>query len=265
MYTRPPESLIWGSLVVLLSMDVISPEMINDLGFRTENFEALKAELRNTITESKSNSTADISYSLWSQALSKVEASLGWQVRCDFEKWGVKFPCDSDAALKELDAWERTWPDLGNVLRWSQSALPWGEDVASGYHSAVRNRIFDQKLQERLAGTVSEWDDTCFRRYANENRTFKADFFTTLSMGAERLRLCRFWKKESLSLSAEQKAVVWQLGLEVWNRMHYSKVTDLKIVRSEYDKGAEKAAAALNFGNQRYALLPSPDILLSYV
>lgn len=266
MNTRPPESLIWRNLIVLPSMDVISSDMMNDLCFQTENYSALKAELRNTIKESDLDSNT--SYALWDNALQKIEATLGRRVRSDFEQWGLGFPCDSDAVLRELDAWERTWPDLVNTLRSSPSVAPWGDRLASDYRSAVRNQTFDQKLEGRLADPLSEWDKACFSRYANEDLMSESEFFTPLIMGADRLRLCQFWKHASTSLSAAQKQLVWQLGSDVWSRMHGSmNEADLKMMRAEYgdEESFQKALSALNSFNPKPIQLPSPDIMLSYV
>jgi hypothetical protein len=55
------------------------------------------------------------SYALWSQALHRIDARLGRRVRNEFEQWGIRFPCDSDSVLGELDAWQRTWPDVANT------------------------------------------------------------------------------------------------------------------------------------------------------
>jgi hypothetical protein len=123
MIKRLPESRAWRNLVVLPSMDVIDADAMTDLGLRSANFPALQAELRKAVTTS--NLDPDASRELWQAALDRVGRSLGPQVRADFETWGNTFPCDADTILPELDAWERTLPDLANVLRASRSASPW--------------------------------------------------------------------------------------------------------------------------------------------
>ncbi|KAA3514056.1 hypothetical protein CPJ18_11060 [Agrobacterium rosae] len=247
-------------------MDVISDDLMKEIAFRSADYSALKTELRNTMMESDLDPSA--SYALWNQALHRIDARLGRRVRIEFEQWGIRFPCDSDTVLGELDAWERTWPDLANSLRSHPSTTPWGDNLALDYRAALRNDVFGQKLDKRLASPLSKWDEECFGRYATADLSSKAEFFTTLSVGAERLRLCRFWKHASASLSPDQKRLVWRLGSDVWNRMHHPMTeADLKTMRDEYqdEQSFQNACSALECYSPRTPRLPSPDIMLSYL
>ncbi len=265
MNNRPPESRVWRNLVVQPSMDIINADLMTDLGMRVENFSSLQTELRKAVEESKFD--PDASFSLWHQALARIELALGRQVRSDFETWGTSFPCDSDAVLRELDAWEKTWPDLANALRSSQSSAQWGENLASEYRLHARKTAFERKLEERLALPLSEWDKYCFSHYSNEDLMSEAEFFTTLSLGADRLQLCHFWKIVSGNLSVEQKEIVWLLGSDVWERSHgVMTEADLKTMRAEYDdeQSFKNALAALEAYNPKPVQLPHPDIMLSF-
>lgn len=167
MKNRPPESRVWRNLVVLPSMDVINAEMMTDLGMSIENFSSLQNELRSAIVEKQFD--PDASFSLWQHALSRIASTLDRQSRDNFEAWGMGFPCDSDSALPELDAWERVWPELANALRSSQSSAPWGEEIARTYRQDARNSEFERKLEERLTHPLSEWDKRCLSHYSNED------------------------------------------------------------------------------------------------
>jgi len=265
MINRPPESRAWRNLIVLPSMDAIDADAMSDLGMRSANFQALQAELRKTVTAS--NFDPNASLILWQAALEAIETSLGRQVRSDFEAWGKSFPCDSDAVLPELDAWERTWPDLANVVRASQSASPWGEDLANLYRTTMRKTDFERKLEERLSRPLSEWDKTCFSHYANEDLMSEAEFFTTLALGADRRQLSHYWQKAAASLSGDQKAVIWKHGQDVWAQMHGAMTDDdLKTMRKEFsdEQSFREALAALEAYNPKPVQLPHPDMLLSY-
>lgn len=265
MINRTPESRVWRNLVVLPSMDAIDAEMMADLGLRCTSFPALQVQLRKVMTAS--NFDPEASLTLWQAALDQIEGSLGIQMRRDFQAWGKAFPCDSDAVLSELDAWERTWPDLANVVRASPSAFPWGKDLAILYGSMMGKTDFERKLDERLCYPPSDWDKTCLSHYANEDRMSEAEFFTTLALGADRLQLSRYWKKAAASLSDEQKSVVWKLGQDVWAQMHGTMTqADLEAMRHEFsdEQNFRDALASLAAFDMTPAELPHPDSLLSF-
>lgn len=265
MINRLPESRAWRNLVVLPSMDVIDADAMTNLGLRSANFPALQEELRKAVTAS--NFDPDASRELWQAALDGVGTSLGPQVRADFETWGNTFPCDADTILPELDAWERTWPDLANVLRASQSASPWGECLSDLYRSAMRKSGFEEKLEGRLSHPLSDWDKTCFTHYADADLTSEGEFFTTLTLGADRLQLARFWKNAAALLSGEQKCVIWKLGQDIWAQMHSAMTDDdLKEMRGEFsdEEDFREAFAFLDAYRPRTVELPHPDILLIF-
>ncbi len=265
MIDRSPESRAWRNLVVLPSMDVIDADAMTDLGLRSANFLALQEELRKAIADS--NFDPDASRELWQAALDRVGRSLGPQVRADFETWGNTFPCDADTILPELDAWERTWPDLANVLRTSQTASPWGEDLSNLYRSTMRKTGFEEKLEERLSHPVSDWDKTCFSHYAHADLTSEGELFTTLTLGADRLQLAQFWKNAAALLSSEQKSVIWKLGQDIWAQMHGAMThDDLKQMRGEFsdEEDFREALAFLDTYRPRTVELPHPDILLVF-
>lgn len=266
MKNRPPESRAWRNLVVLPSMDVINADMMTDLGMYTENFSSIQIELRNAVVDTKFDPNA--SFSLWQHALSRVGSTLGRQTRDEFEAWGTGFPCDSDAVLPELDAWERVWPELSSALRSSQSAAPWGEDIARQYRLASGRNDFERKLEERLTHPLSEWDKRCLSHYSNEDLMSEAEFFTTCSLGSDRLQLGRFWKSIADDLSAEQKEIIWSLACDIWRRSHDAMTDfDLKTMRAEYgdEQSFQDALTALETYNPKPVQLPHPDMLLSYV
>jgi hypothetical protein len=265
MNKRPAESRTWRNLVVLPSMDVIDAGAMSDLGFHSDDFPALQAELRVVIRDDNFNSSSALS--LWQTALHRIETALGRKTRENFETWGMALPCDSDAVLPELDAWERTWPDLATILRTSSAAAPWGEPVAAAYRSMTRKSAFEQRLEERLSLPLSDWDKTCFTQYAHEDLMSEAEFFTTLNLGADRLALAQFWRKVAADLSPERKDMVWTEGQDVWARMHGAMTdADLKFMRAEFadQNSFEAALAALRSYNPSRVQLPHPDMLLSY-
>ncbi|CDZ42273.1 Hypothetical protein NGAL_HAMBI1146_50390 [Neorhizobium galegae bv. officinalis] len=264
MINRTPESRVWRNLVVLPSMDAIDAEGMADLGLRSTSFPALQVQLRIAVTASNFDSEASLT--LWQAALDQIEGSLGIQMRRNFEAWGKAFPCDSDTVLSEFDAWERTWPDLANVVRASPSAFPWGNDLAILYGSTMGKTDFERKLDERLCYPPSEWDKTCFSRYAGEDLISAAEFFTTLALGADRLQLAHYWKKAAASLSDEQKAVVWKLGQDVWAQIHGAMTPDdWEALRDEFsdEQGFRDALASLEAYDPKPVDLPHPDSLLS--
>lgn len=266
MKNRPPESRVWRNLVVLPSMDVINAEMMTDLGMSIENFSSLQNELRSAIVEKQFD--PDASFSLWQHALSRIASTLDRQSRDNFEAWGMGFPCDSDSALPELDAWERVWPELANALRSSQSSAPWGEEIARTYRQDARNSEFERKLEERLTHPLSEWDKRCLSHYSNEDLMSETEFFTALTLGSDRLQLARFWKTISDGLSAEQKEIVWSLASDIWTRSHDAMTdSDLKAMRAEFqdELSFQNALTALQTYNPKPPQLPHPDILLSYL
>ncbi len=261
MINRAPESRVWRNLVVLPSMDAIDAEVMAHLGLRCTSFPALRVQLRKAVTASNFDPKASLT--LWQAALDQIEGSLGIQMRRDFQAWGKGFPCDSDTVLSELDAWERTWPDLANVVRASPSAFPWGKDLAILYGSMMGKTDFERKLDERLCYPLSDWDKMCLSHYANEDRMSEAEFFTTLALGADRLQLSRYWKKAAASLSDEQKSIVWKLGQDVWAQMHGAMTDDeLKEMRGEFsdEEDYREALAFLDAYRQRTVELPHPDI-----
>lgn len=265
MINRLPESRAWRNLVVLPSMDVIDADAMTDLGLRSANFPALQEELRKAVTTS--NFDPDASRELWQAALDRVGRSLGPQVRAGFETWGNTFPCDADTILPELDAWERTWPDLANVLGASRSASLWREELLNRYRSTMRKTGFEEKLEGRLSHPLSDWDKTCFRHYADADLTCDGEFFTTLTLGADRLQLARFWRNAAASLSGEQKSVIWKLGQDIWAQMHGAMTDDdLKEMRGEFsdEEDFREALAFLDTYRPKTVELPHPDILLVF-
>jgi len=265
MIDRPPESRAWRNLVVLPSMDAIDAAAMRDLGMQSASFPTLQAELRKAVRAS--NFDPNASLTLWRAALKQIEGSLGHQERADFEKWGKAFPCDSDSVLPQLDAWERTWPFLATAVRASSSALRWGEDLANLYDTTMRESDFERKLEKRLSDPPSDWDKACFSRYADEDLMSKAEFFTTLALGADRLQLVQYWKKAAASLSSEQKSVVWTLGQDVWAQMHGAMTDDdLKAMREVFsdEQSFRDALASIEASYPTPVELPHPDSLLSF-
>ncbi|BCH53202.1 hypothetical protein ACQZ61_18710 [Agrobacterium vitis] len=261
---RSEQSWIWEKIIVVLSMDVIDNGIISKIGLTDFNVTQLRPSLRFAIE--RTGFSADKSLSLWDLAIDDLQKKLGVGQSSAFVEWAEKFPCDPDSVLPELNAWERTWPDLGNALKTSVSAKSWGEDVASRYWQMIRHPIVEDMLTQRLTAPLTEWDKRCFGHYSNEDMIFEIEFFTVLTLGSERRELARFWGDVSAELDQHAKEVVWDLGKRVWASMHQPMdESAIRSMRGEYESEIEFEQAIAVIGHQKPPIdLPHPDTLLTY-